>query len=55
MRIECAIVDGKVTVPKEWLDEYKNRTGSEADTLVFDLSDASPKVPAGAWLLKKQG
>ena len=53
MRVECRIVEGKVTIPKQWLEEYETRFGSKPDTAVFDLSDASPQVPAGVWIYRK--
>jgi hypothetical protein len=53
MRIECKIVDGKVQVPKEWLKEWERVVGLYPDTVVFDLSDNSPKVPAGVFLIRK--
>ena len=49
MRVECGIKDGKVQVPRSWLDKWKQETGEEPDTVVFDLSDASAKVPAGVF------
>jgi len=55
MRVECAITNGKVQVPESWLEKWKQETGEEPDTVVFDLSDASPKVPAGVFLAVKGG
>lgn len=54
MRVECGIQNGKVVVPKTWLEKFKEMVGYEADTVVFDLSDASPKVPAGVFLIRKE-
>jgi len=50
MTYECEIVDGKAQIPKSWLESFKQRVGHEADIVVFDLSDASPLVPAGVFL-----
>lgn len=54
MRTVCPILDGKVTLPEEWLNWYEDWTGEKADKIVFDTSDNNPKVPAGAFLLRKQ-
>ncbi|MDD5510462.1 MAG: hypothetical protein PHI12_06615 [Dehalococcoidales bacterium] len=50
MKIECIIQDGKIEVPESWIKKWKQETGEEPDRLIFDLSDANPKVPAGAFL-----
>jgi len=54
MRVECVIKDGKVEVPKSWLEKWRQETREEPDTVVFDLSNASAKVPAGVFLAVRE-
>jgi len=54
MRIVCGIQDGKCQIPQSWLEKFKQARGYEPDTIVFDLSDNNPRVPAGVFLISKR-
>ncbi len=50
MYVECEIVDGMVRIPESWLVSFAQRMSVVPDAVVFDLSDASPLVPAAVHL-----